>query len=92
MNINEMLKAISDSKRFKILELISQDNMCACAILKHFDISQPTLFHDLNILQKASLINCNKDKQGKCKMFSINKKAFAFLISHLNKIKGEENE
>lgn len=38
----EIAKALADSKRVKILDMISCEKMCACDILEHFHFTQPT--------------------------------------------------
>jgi len=48
--ISKSLKVISDPKRLEILDMISCGELCACEILEKFDITQPTLSHDMKKL------------------------------------------
>ena len=45
--IAKVFKALSDSKRVKIVDLLSCGEMCGCVLLKCFEITQPTLAHDM---------------------------------------------
>ena len=42
-NTAKMLKALSDPKRLKIVDMLSRGELCACVILEEFHITQPTL-------------------------------------------------
>ena len=46
----KMLKAISDPKRLRIVDMLSCGELCACEILEEFHITQPTLSHDMRVL------------------------------------------
>ena len=54
-------KALSDPNRLKIVEMLSDGEMCACKLLEAFDITQPTLSHHMKILSECGLINSRKD-------------------------------
>lgn len=43
----KILKAISDPKRLKIVDMLSCREQCACKLQKAFAITQPTLSHDM---------------------------------------------
>jgi ArsR family transcriptional regulator len=51
-------KALSDPTRIEILRLLAQQAgpVCACDIVDHFDLSQPTVSHHLKILKEAGLL------------------------------------
>lgn len=55
-----VLKAMADPKRLKIIDLLSQDSLCACEVLEHFDFTQPTLSHHMKVLEKAGIISVSK--------------------------------
>ena len=46
----KILKAISDPKRLRIVDMLSCGELCACRILEAFHITQPTLSHDMKLL------------------------------------------
>lgn len=54
------LKALADSKRLKVVDLLSCGTMCACDILEHFDFTQPTLSHHMKVLEKAGIVRVTK--------------------------------
>ena len=70
-NISKKLKAISDPKRLKIIDMLSCDELCACELLEKFDISQPTLSHDMRRLEELGLVTSRRE--GKNTYYSLNK-------------------
>lgn len=58
------MKALSDPKRVKILDIISCGELCACDILEQFDFTQPTLSHHIKVLVNAGLVNVEKKEHG----------------------------
>ena len=66
----KMLKAMSDPKRLRIVDMLSCGEMCACVILESFHITQPTLSHDMKLLVEAGIV---KDRrEGKNIYYSLN--------------------
>lgn len=55
------MKALSDETRVKILEMISDEELCACKILEEFHITQPTLSYHMKILCDSGLVNGRRD-------------------------------
>ena len=49
----KVLKAISDPKRLRIVDMLSCGELCACRILEAFHITQPTLSHDMREIGRA---------------------------------------
>ena len=43
MKMAKIFKALSDPKRVKIVDMLSCGEMCACVLLKCFEITQPTI-------------------------------------------------
>ena len=58
---SRVFKALGDSNRLKIIDLLSSGEKCACEILKFFDISQSTLSHHMQILSECGLVKCRKE-------------------------------
>ena len=54
----DVFKALSHPVRLQMLDLISQGEgeTCACDIERHFDLTQPTISHQLKVLRDAGLI------------------------------------
>jgi len=53
-----LFKALADETRLEMLGLLAAagNEICACDIEAHFELSQPTISHHLKILREAGLI------------------------------------
>ena len=80
----KILKAISDPKRLRIVDMLSCGELCACKILEAFQITQPTLSHDMRVLIDAGVV---KDrKEGKNTFYSLDPcrlSAFQATLHHI---------
>jgi ArsR family transcriptional regulator, arsenate/arsenite/antimonite-responsive transcriptional repressor len=56
-----LFKAISDETRLKIIDMLSCGELCACDILKSFNITQPTLSYHMKILTECGIVNANRE-------------------------------
>lgn len=56
-----LLKALSDETRIKIIDMLSNGELCACNILEEFKITQPTLSYHMKTLCDSNLVNSRKD-------------------------------
>jgi len=68
----ELFKALGDTNRLLILDMLCKGERCACKILEKFKITQPTLSHHMKILCDCGIVNKRKD--GKWMYYSINAK------------------
>ncbi len=66
-----VFKALGDEKRLRILSLLRQGERCACVLLEHLNLSQPTLSHHMKILCDAQLVTGRKE--GKWVYYSLNR-------------------
>lgn len=57
----KILKAISNPKRLRIVDMLSCGEMCACKILEAFHVTQPTLSHDMRLLVKVGLVTARRE-------------------------------
>ncbi len=74
----DALKAVSQTNRLSIVKLISKNaEMNALQILRHFNISQPTLSHHMKILTEAELVKTRND--GLWTYYSLNQETIASL-------------
>ncbi|MFM1539376.1 ArsR/SmtB family transcription factor [Helcococcus bovis] len=73
-DLAKTLKALSDTKRLQIIDMLSCGELCACLILEAFHITQPTLPHHMKTLIKSGLVKDRKD--GKNIFYSLNKSNF----------------
>jgi Predicted transcriptional regulators len=79
-----IFKALSDSNRLQIIEMLSDGEKCACKLLERFEITQPTLSHHMRILCECSLVNVRKD--GKWSHYSLNKDRLVILKDFINEL------
>ena len=56
-----VLKALADETRLEILQMLHEEELCACKIQEHFAISQPTLSYHMKILVQSGLVKGRKD-------------------------------
>ena len=61
MDTAKVLKAISDPKRLRIVDMLSCGELCACKILEAFHITQPTLSHDMKVLLEAGIVRDRRE-------------------------------
>jgi len=59
---SRVAKALSDPNRLEILRLVARQAgpLCACDIVGHMDLSQPTVSHHLKILKDAGLLQASR--------------------------------
>ena len=60
-NISDILKAVSDPLRLKIIYLLKNGELCGCHIDSALDKPQSTISHHLTILKKSKLVNWRKE-------------------------------
>ena len=70
MKMAKVFKALSDPKRVKIVDMLSCGEMCACVLLKCFEITQPTLAHDMKVLSEADIVISRREGKKTC--YSLN--------------------
>ncbi|MEP6616326.1 MAG: autorepressor SdpR family transcription factor [Ginsengibacter sp.] len=61
--MNILFKALNDSTRRKILELLKKSDMTAGGIADEFLISKPSISHHLDLLKQAGLVEAVKKGQ-----------------------------
>ena len=80
----KILKAISDPKRLRIVDMLSCGELCGCEILEAFHITQPTLSHDMRVLIEAGIVNDRRE--GKNIFYSLNEEHLAAFKDTLGEI------
>lgn len=84
IDISKMLKAMSEPKRLRIVDMLSCGELCACKILEEFNITQPTLSHDMRVLVEAGIV---KDRrEGKNIYYSLNREALEAMHQNLGRM------
>ena len=87
IDVAAICKALGDSNRMGIVQMLSGGEKCGCKLLEAFDITQPTLSHHMKILCDCGLVN--DMKEGKWHHYSINAvvwKEFSDFISSVGMV------
>ena len=77
-------KALSDTNRLQIIQLLSDGEKCACELLEQFNITQPTLSHHMKILCECGLAEVRKE--GKWSHYSLNCETLTDFKKFIEKI------
>ena len=85
MEYVEILKALGESTRLKIFEMLQNGQLCACKILEQLHITHPTLSHHMKILCDCGRVKAEKD--WKWTYYSIDCEKLQGLILFLNHTK-----
>ncbi|MDF1497109.1 MAG: autorepressor SdpR family transcription factor [Patescibacteria group bacterium] len=72
--MENVFKALADPNRRKILELLKKRSMSVTDLLEHFDFTQASLSHHLDILKRANLVIT--ERQGQFIFYSLNLSVF----------------
>ena len=60
---SKIMKALSDSNRLKIIDILSCGEKCACDLLGYFDFTQPTLSHHMKVLIDCGIVVSRREGQ-----------------------------
>lgn len=77
----KVMKALSDPKRVKIIDMLSNGKLCACDILQQFDFTQPTLSHHIKVLVDTGLVTV--EKTGTWHYYSLNEMKMNQLLADM---------
>ena len=66
-----VLKALSDPKRVEIVDRLMEREYCAYELLPLFEVTQPTLSHDMKVLSEVGVIK--QQRKGKNVVYSVNR-------------------
>lgn len=76
--MNTLFKALNDSTRREILELLKKRDLTAGEIADQFHISKPSISHHLDLLKQAGLVN--SVKEGQYIYYSLNTTVFDEIV------------
>lgn len=92
IDIAVICKALGDSNRLQIVQMLSDGEKCGCKLLEAFEITQPTLSHHMKILCECGLV---KDRKiGKWHHYSLNcetMQEFKNFIENLSFVEKEDH-
>lgn len=80
----KLFKALGDENRLQILELIGSSQICACKLLEHLNIGQPTLSHHMKILCDSGIVEGTKD--GKWIYYKTNKENYSRALDFIEQV------
>ncbi|MDD2626636.1 MAG: metalloregulator ArsR/SmtB family transcription factor [Candidatus Methanomethylophilus sp.] len=63
VDLNAVFKALSDPNRLRVVEILAEGEKCACKLLSELNITQPTLSHHMDILQRSGLVTGRREGQ-----------------------------
>lgn len=89
LGFQKTFKALSDSTRRQILNLLKNGRLSAGEIGQHFDMTAATISHHLNILKEANLITVSRE--GKYLYYELNLSVFEEIISWLSNFKEDDH-
>ena len=81
MLFNNVFKALSDSTRRQILNMLQKGDLTAGDIADQFDMTKPSISHHLNILKQANLVQ--DIRKGQNIYYSLNTTVFQEVIGWL---------
>lgn len=87
--VTAICKALGDSNRLQIVQMLAGGEKCACNILDAFEITQPTMSHHMKILCDVGLVKCRKE--GKWCHYSIDCDRFKEFKGFITDISCSEN-
>lgn len=58
-----ILKVLAEPRRWRIVELLSSEELCVCHLAEEVGIPQPLVSHHLRVLRDAGLVESEKHRQ-----------------------------
>ena len=86
----EVLKALADDSRFKIIKLLLKHKHCVRALSAKLNISEPAVSQHLKILKNNNLVYCQKN--GYFMQYFINSDKLSEIVKDLSDIIKKENK
>lgn len=90
MDVALICKALGDSNRLQIVQMLSDGEKCGCNLLEKFEITQPTLSHHMKILCECGLVEARKE--GKWSHYSLNNGTFMEFQQFIGGLSNQEEE
>ena len=74
----EFMKALNNINRLRILQLLKSGAKCSCELEYALNLSQPTVSHHVNILEKANVVQIVA--KGKWRLIELIESPIIFLV------------
>ena len=88
MSFQATMKALSDSTRREILEILKKGKMSAGEICERFDVSDAAISRHLSVLKDADLVRDERD--GKYIYYELNASVLEEIMLWITSLKGDE--
>jgi ArsR family transcriptional regulator, lead/cadmium/zinc/bismuth-responsive transcriptional repressor len=92
IQISDFYKAMSDSTRIKIINLLEKNELCVCDISVILNMTKSAVSHQLKNLREMNLIKCRR--QGKEVWYTLSddhvKQVFDISLQHILEAESEE--
>ncbi|MCY7410582.1 MAG: autorepressor SdpR family transcription factor [Chitinophagales bacterium] len=88
--MNQLIQALSDPTRRRILDMLKKQDLTAGAIADEFHISKPSISHHLDILKRAHLVA--SEKEGQFITYSLNTTELDELLKWIYKLTGSKKK
>jgi ArsR family transcriptional regulator len=82
---SEVLKALSDPTRIKIVQALEDREICACEFVNITGRAQPTVSQHLSVLENAGVVKSRRD--GKRILYSLTDERVATIIEIAQQIR-----
>lgn len=89
MSFQATMKALSDSTRREILEMLKKGKMSAGEICGKFDVSDAAISRHLSVLKEADLVR--DTREGKYIYYELNASVLEEIMLWITSLKGDEN-
>ena len=90
MSFQSTIKALSDSTRREILEMLKRGKMSAGEICERFDVSDAAISRHLSVLKEADLVRDERD--GKYIYYELNTSVLEEIMLWIADLKGAEKD
>ena len=90
MSFQATMKALSDSTRREILEMLKRGKMSAGEICERFDVSDAAISRHLSVLKEADLVRDERD--GKYIYYELNASVLEEIMLWITSLKGDEKD
>ena len=83
--MNTLFRALNDSTRRQILEILREGDLTAGEIDDRFEMTKPSISHHLDLLKQAELVSA--DKRGQFIFYTLNTTVLDELLSWIFTLK-----
>ena len=90
MEDSQLLKALTDDTRLKIVTLLLRQNLCVRALARQLDISEPAVSQHLGVLKRVGLLR--GEKHGHFMHYEVNRDRLRCLAQEIEALAAIQRE